>query len=61
MREYCILLDGERPLRLLFAAFDDTGPRDRTVNSIVLLSNGIAFAIQIVVFLILGSFAGWYL
>lgn len=31
---------------------------DRTINSIVLLSNGISFAIQIVVFLFLGSFAG---
>lgn len=31
--------------------------RDRTINSIVLLSNGISFAIQVVVFLILGSFA----
>jgi MFS-type transporter involved in bile tolerance (Atg22 family) len=29
----------------------------RTINSIVLLSNGISFAIQIVVFLFLGSFA----
>lgn len=31
--------------------------RDRTINSIVLLCNGISFAIQIVVFLFLGSFA----
>ncbi|KAK0118239.1 hypothetical protein ONS95_012542 [Cadophora gregata] len=31
--------------------------RERTINSIVLLSNGISFAIQIVVFLFLGSFA----
>lgn len=31
--------------------------RPRTVNSIVLLSNGISFAIQVVVFLIIGSFA----
>lgn len=31
--------------------------RIRNINSIVLLSNGISFAIQIVVFLILGSFA----
>lgn len=30
---------------------------DRTINSIILLRNGISFAIQIVVFLILGSFA----
>ncbi|TVY83765.1 hypothetical protein LSUE1_G000734 [Lachnellula suecica] len=32
--------------------------RERDINSIVLLSNGISFAIQIVVFLFLGSFAG---
>ena len=31
--------------------------RDRTINSIVLLCNGISFAIQIVVFLVLGSYA----
>ena len=31
--------------------------RNRTINSIVLLSNGISFAIQIVVFLSIGSFA----
>jgi len=30
----------------------------RTINSIVLLSNGISFAIQIVIFLIIGSYAG---
>ncbi|KAK0288703.1 hypothetical protein LTS16_003912 [Friedmanniomyces endolithicus] len=30
---------------------------DRTINSIVLLSNGISFAIQIVIFLIIGSYA----
>ncbi|CAK4031944.1 Autophagy-related 22 [Lecanosticta acicola] len=30
---------------------------DRTINSIILLCNGISFAIQIVVFLILGSYA----
>ena len=30
----------------------------RTINSIVLLSNGISFAIQIVLFLIIGSYAG---
>lgn len=30
---------------------------DRTVNSIVLLSNGISFSIQVVLFLVLGSFA----
>ncbi|TAQ91280.1 hypothetical protein B7494_g406 [Chlorociboria aeruginascens] len=33
--------------------------RERTINSIVLLSNGISFAIQVVVFLFLGSFAAW--
>lgn len=32
--------------------------KNRTINSIVLLSNGISFAIQIVVFLIIGSYAG---
>lgn len=32
--------------------------RNRTVNSIVLLANGISFAIQIVIFLIIGSYAG---
>ena len=32
--------------------------RERTINSVVLLSNGMSFAIQIVVFLFLGSFAG---
>lgn len=30
---------------------------DRTINSIILLCNGISFAIQIVLFLILGSYA----
>ncbi|KAF2718859.1 MFS general substrate transporter [Polychaeton citri CBS 116435] len=30
---------------------------DRTINSIILLCNGISFAIQIVIFLVLGSFA----
>ena len=30
----------------------------RTVNSVVLICNGISFAIQIVIFLILGSYAG---
>lgn len=32
--------------------------RDRTINSIVLLANGISFAIQVVIFLIIGSYAG---
>lgn len=31
----------------------------RTINSIVLLSNGISFAIQVVLFLIIGSFADY--
>ncbi|KAL9026728.1 MAG: hypothetical protein Q9196_004644 [Gyalolechia fulgens] len=31
--------------------------RDRTINSIVLLANGISFAIQVVIFLIIGSYA----
>lgn len=34
--------------------------RDRTINSIVLLSNGISFALQIVIFLIIGSYAGMH-
>jgi len=47
---------------LLFQAAGDAGVlrfagADRTINSIVLLCNGISFAIQIVVFLFLGSFA----
>ena len=33
--------------------------RERTINSIVLLANGISFAIQVVLFLILGSFADY--
>ena len=32
--------------------------RDRTINSIVLLANGISFAIQVVIFLVIGSYAG---
>ena len=35
-----------------------TGCSIRTVNSIVLLTNGIAFVIQTVLVLLLGSFAG---
>lgn len=31
---------------------------ERTVNSIVLVANGISFAIQIVLFLVIGSYAG---
>ncbi|KAL9614891.1 MAG: hypothetical protein Q9167_000633 [Letrouitia subvulpina] len=31
--------------------------RNRTINSIVLLSNGVSFAIQVVLFLIIGSYA----
>lgn len=34
---------------------------NRTINSIVLVSNGISFAIQIVLFLIIGSYAGMQL
>ena len=34
---------------------------DRTINSIVLVANGISFAIQIVLFLIIGSYAGKWL
>ena len=33
--------------------------RDRDINSIVLLANGISFAIQVVLFLILGSYADY--
>jgi MFS-type transporter involved in bile tolerance (Atg22 family) len=32
--------------------------RGRTINSIVLLANGISFAIQVVLFLVVGSYAG---
>ncbi|KAL8899121.1 MAG: hypothetical protein Q9207_006360, partial [Kuettlingeria erythrocarpa] len=32
--------------------------RVRTINSIVLLANGISFAIQVVIFLVIGSYAG---
>ena len=47
---------------LLFQAVDDTGllpflGRLRNINSIVLLSNGISFAIQVVILMILGSYA----
>lgn len=35
--------------------------RERTINSIVLLSNGISFAIQVVIFLIIGSYAGTHI
>lgn len=31
---------------------------DRTINSVVLSCNGISFAIQIVIFLVIGSYAG---
>ena len=49
---------------LLYQAAGDSGilhffGRDRTINSIVLLANGISFAIQVVLFLILGSFADY--
>ncbi|KAI9045842.1 MFS transporter [Aspergillus affinis] len=47
---------------LLYQAAGDGGTllfagRERSINSIVLLSNGISFAIQVVVFLVIGSFA----
>ncbi|EAW14001.1 MFS transporter [Aspergillus clavatus NRRL 1] len=47
---------------LLYQAAGDSGTllfagRPRSINSIVLLSNGISFAIQTVIFLVLGSFA----
>ncbi|KAI4242065.1 MAG: hypothetical protein L6R42_011120, partial [Xanthoria sp. 1 TBL-2021] len=32
--------------------------RDRTINKIVLLANGISFAIQVLIFLVIGSYAG---
>lgn len=49
---------------LLYEAGGDSGMlvflgRDRTVNSIVLLCNGISFAIQVVLFLMLGSLADY--
>ena len=48
---------------LLFQAAGDSevllfAGRERTIESIVLLSNGISFAIQIVLFLLIGSYAG---
>ena len=48
---------------LLYEAAGDKGVLvfaggTRTINSIVLLSNGISFAIQVVVFLVIGSYAG---
>ncbi|MCJ1359854.1 MAG: hypothetical protein MMC33_009857 [Icmadophila ericetorum] len=47
---------------LLYQAAGDSGTlvfagRLRTINSIVLLANGISFAIQVVLFLIIGSYA----
>ena len=49
---------------LLYEAGGDSGMlsflgRDRTINSIVLLANGISFAIQVVLFLAIGSFADY--
>lgn len=45
---------GERQVLTPLPSF----PRsNRTINSVVLLCNGISFAIQIVIFLILGSYA----
>ena len=48
---------------LLYEAAGDSGVlrfagNERTINSVVLLSNGISFAIQSVLFLIIGSYAG---
>ena len=48
---------------LLSEAAGDTGTLhfagvERNINSIVLVSNGISFAIQIVLFLVIGSYAG---
>lgn len=45
--------DGQPDCRLLFAG------KERTVESIVLLTNGISFAIQAVLFLAIGSFADY--
>jgi MFS-type transporter involved in bile tolerance (Atg22 family) len=47
---------------LLYEAAGDLGRlqflgSNRTINSVVLLANGISFAIQVVLFLIIGSFA----
>lgn len=47
---------------LLSQAAGDAGElrfakRDRTINSIVLLANGISFVIQVVLFLVVGSYA----
>ena len=49
---------------LMYEAGGDSGilpflGRDRTINSIVLLSNGISFAIQVILFLALGSLADY--
>ena len=46
-----VVVGGEKNDSLFFAG------ANRTINSIILLCNGISFAIQIVVFLILGSYA----
>lgn len=48
----------------LYEAAGDSGilhflGRDRTINSIILLANGISFAIQVVLFLLLGSLADY--
>jgi MFS-type transporter involved in bile tolerance (Atg22 family) len=47
---------------LLYEAAGDSGRlqflgSNRTINSVVLLANGISFAIQVVLFLVIGSFA----
>lgn len=51
MYEHARVVGGEDNIRLPFLG------SVRTINSIVLLCNGISFAIQIVVFLVLGSYA----
>lgn len=49
---------------MLYLAAGDVGVlsflgAERTVNSVVLLANGISFAIQVVLFLIIGSLADY--
>jgi MFS-type transporter involved in bile tolerance (Atg22 family) len=49
--ERAVVVGGKNNIRLKFAG------GEKTINSIILLCNGISFSIQIVVFLILGSYA----
>lgn len=51
LAQQAVAVGGEDNIILHFAG------ADRTINSIILLCNGISFAIQIVIFLILGSYA----